>query len=110
MSRIVLIDGYSILRKAYYSVPVMTDSTGFHTNAIVGFLNILLKVTEKEKPEYLCVIFGAQENAGKMPQGFREQLPVLKDVLSAMKVNILEKAACKPPRSEEHTSELQSQR
>lgn len=96
MSRIVLIDGYSILRKAYYSVPVMTDSTGFHTNAIVGFLNILLKVTEKEKPEYLCVIFGAQENAGKMPQGFREQLPVLKDVLSAMKVNILEKAACKP--------------
>ena len=51
MSRIVLMDGHSILRKAYYSVPVMTDPAGSHTNAIAGFLNILFKVAEKEKPE-----------------------------------------------------------
>ena len=91
MSRIVLMDGYSILRKAYYSVPIMTDSTGVHTNAIFGFLNLMLKAVEKEKPEYLCVVFGAQEDAEKWPDGLREQIPGLKEVLSAMKVNILEK-------------------
>lgn len=96
MSRIVLMDGYSILRKAYYSVPVMTDSTGFHTNAIYGFLNLLLKMVEREKPEYLCVILGAQEGAEKWPDGLREQIPVLKEILSAMKVNILEKPEIKP--------------
>ncbi len=95
MSRIVLMDGHSILGKAYYSVPIMTDSTGFHTNAIFGFLNILLKVAEKEKPEYLSVIFGAQENEEKIPEGLREQIPVLKEVLSAMKVNILERSEWK---------------
>ncbi len=92
MSRIVLMDGHSILRKAYYNVPVMTDPTGFHTNAIAGFLNILLRVTEREKPVYLSVIFGAEEDAGRMPAGLREQMPVLREVLSAMDINILERA------------------
>ena len=78
MSRIVLMDGHSILRKAYYNVPVMTDPTGFHTNAIAGFLNILLRVTEREKPVYLSVIFGAEEDAERMPAGLREQMPVLR--------------------------------
>lgn len=95
MSRVVLMDGYSILRKAYYSVPVMTDATGFHTNAVYGFLNLLLKVTEKEKPEYLCVIFGAQRDAEKVPQGLCEQIPVLKELLTAMKVCILERPEIK---------------
>ncbi|MDE7001538.1 MAG: DNA polymerase I, partial [Lachnospiraceae bacterium] len=92
MSRIVLMDGHSILRKAYYNVPVMTDPTGFHTNAIAGFLNILLWVTEREKPVYLSVIFGAEEDAERMPAGLREQMPVLREVLSAMDINILERA------------------
>lgn len=95
MSRVVLMDGYSILRKAYYSVPVMTDATGFRTNAVYGFLNLLLKVTEKEKPEYLCVIFGAQRDAEKVPQGLCEQIPVLKELLTAMKVCILERPEIK---------------
>ena len=95
MSRIVLMDGDSILRKAYYSVPVMTDLSGFHTNAIYGFLNLLLKVVEKEKPDYLCVIFGAQEDVEKVPQGLREQIPVLKEILSAMKIKILERTEWK---------------
>ena len=92
MSRIVLMDGHSILRKAYYNVPVMTDPTGFHTNAIAGFLNILLRVTEREKPVYLSVIFGAEEDVERMPAGLREQMPVLREVLSAMDINILERA------------------
>lgn len=95
MSRIVLMDGYSILRKAYYSVPVMTDVTGFHKNAIYGFLNLLLKVVEKEKPDYLCVIFGAQEDTEKWPDGLREQRSILKEMLSTMKVNILDKSEIK---------------
>lgn len=92
MGKIVLMDGHNILRKAYYSVPVMTDSAGFHTNAIVGFLNILLKIAEKEKSEYLGVIFGAQERVEQMPDGLREQIPLLKEVLSAMKIFLIEKA------------------
>ncbi len=93
MSRIVLIDGYNILEKAYYSVPVMTDSTGLHINAISGFLNIMLRVAEKEKPEYMCVLFGAQDCADRIPEGFLAQLSPLKEVLSTMKVGIFEKTA-----------------
>lgn len=98
MSRIVLMDGHSILRKAYYSVPVMTDPAGSHTNAIAGFLNILFKVAEKEKPEYLSVVFGAGEPAGARQEsdGLRGQIPLLKEVLSAMKINILERAESAP--------------
>lgn len=92
MSRVVLMDGHSLLRKAYYSVPVMTDSAGAHTNAIVGFLNVLLKIVEKEKPEYLGVMFGAEEHVEQKPEGLREQIPLLKEVLSAMKIFLLEKA------------------
>ena len=91
MSRIVLMDGYSILRKAYYSVPVRTDLTGSHTNAVAGFLNILLKITEKEKPEYLSVLFGAEESTEKMSEGLRGQISLLKEVLSAMKIHMLER-------------------
>lgn len=91
MSSIVLVDGHSILRKAYYSVPIMTDPAGLHTNAVAGFVNILLKAAEKEKPGYLSVIFGAEADAEKMSAGLREQIPVVKEVLSSMNVNVLDK-------------------
>ena len=48
MSRIVLIDGDSILQKAFYSVPMMTDTAGFHTNAVYGFLNLLFRITTEK--------------------------------------------------------------
>ncbi|MDE7476855.1 MAG: DNA polymerase I, partial [Lachnospiraceae bacterium] len=97
MSRIVLIDGHNILRKAFYSVPVMTDSTGFHTNAIYGFLNMMLKVVEEQHPQYLSVVFETDKHmfgndVKVMPTGLQEQIPVLKEILSSMKINILEKA------------------
>ena len=53
--KLVLIDGHSILNRAFYGVPDLSNSEGLHTNAIYGFLNILFKLLEEEKPEYLTV-------------------------------------------------------
>ena len=55
--KIVLIDGHSILNRAFYGVPDLTNAEGLHTNAIYGFLNILFKILDEEQPEYLTVTF-----------------------------------------------------
>ena len=55
--KIVLIDGHSILNRAFYGVPDLTNAEGLHTNAVYGFLNIMFKVLDEEKPEYLVVTF-----------------------------------------------------
>ena len=55
--KIVLIDGHSILNRAFFGIPDLTNSEGLHTNAIYGFLNIMLKILDEEKPEYLTVAF-----------------------------------------------------
>ena len=55
--KIVLIDGHSILNRAFYGVPDLTNAEGLHTNAVYGFLNILFKILEEEKPEYLTEFF-----------------------------------------------------
>ena len=62
--KLVLIDGHSILNRAFYGLPDLTNSEGLHTNAVYGFLNILFKILEEEKPEYLAVAFDVQGNAG----------------------------------------------
>ena len=105
MSKIVLIDGHSILNRAFYGVPALTNAKGMHTNAIYGFLNIMFKILEEEQPEYLTVAFDVsaptfrhklyQEYKGTrkpMPDELREQVPVIKEVLQAMGVYIVEKA------------------
>ncbi|MBO5031255.1 MAG: DNA polymerase I [Lachnospiraceae bacterium] len=105
MSKIVLIDGYSILNRAFYGVPILTNSAGFHTNAIYGFLNILFKILEEEQPEYLTVAFDRKEPTFRhqlypeykgtrkpMPEELYEQIPVMKEVLAAMGVHTVEKA------------------
>lgn len=102
--KIVLIDGHSILNRAFYALPVLTNSEGLHTNAVLGFLNIMFKILDEEKPEYLTVAFDVnkptfrhemfQEYKGTrkpMPDDLREQVPIIKDVLKAMGVNIIEK-------------------
>lgn len=104
MSKIVLIDGHSILNRAFYGVPDLTNAKGLHTNAIYGFLNILFKILEEEKPDYLTVAFDVKaptfrhelfsEYKGTrkpMPEELRQQVPVMKEVLSAMGVLIMEK-------------------
>lgn len=55
--KLVLIDGHSILNRAFYGVPDLSNSEGLHTNAVYGFLNIMFKILEEEKPEYLAVAF-----------------------------------------------------
>ena len=104
-NKIVLIDGHSILNRAFYGVPDLTNSEGLHTNAIYGFLNIMFKILEEEKPEYLTVAFDVHaptfrhemfpEYKGTrkpMMDELREQVPVMKEVLKAMGVKIIEKA------------------
>lgn len=105
MSKIVLIDGHSILNRAFYGVPDLSNAEGLHTNAVYGFLNIMLKVLEEEKPEYLAVAFDVKaptfrheiykEYKGTrkpMPEELRQQVPVLKEVLHAMGIKTIEKA------------------
>lgn len=103
--KLVLIDGHSILNRAFYGVPDLSNGKGLHTNAIYGFLNILFKILEEEKPDYLAVAFDVKaptfrheifkEYKGTrkpMPDELREQVPVMKDVLRAMNVVIVEQA------------------
>ena len=103
--KILLVDGHSIINRAFYGVTDLTNSEGLHTNAIYGFLNTLFKVLEEEKPDYLTVAFdvkaptfrhqmyGAYKGTRKpMPAELHEQVPVLKDVLHAMGIATMEKA------------------
>ncbi len=57
MSKILIIDGHSILNRGFYGLPDLTNSRGIHTNAVLGFLNILFKIMDEEKPDHLCVAF-----------------------------------------------------
>ncbi len=103
--KIVLIDGHSILNRAFYGLPDLTNSEGLHTNAIYGFLNIMFRILEEEKPEYLTVAFDVhaptfrhemyKEYKGTrkpMAEELREQVPVIKEVLMAMGIRIIEQA------------------
>ena len=102
--RVVLIDGHSILNRAFYGVPMLTNSEGLHTNGIYGFLNIMYKVLEEENADGVMVsfdlkaptfrhkMFDAYKGTRKpMPQELHEQVPVLKEVLTAMGIPILTK-------------------
>ncbi len=97
--KVVLIDGHSILNRAFYGVPELTNSAGLHTNAVYGFLNILLKLLEEERADYLAVAFDLPaptfrheryaEYKGtrkSMPDELREQVPLLKELLAAMNI------------------------
>ena len=101
--KMVLIDGHSILNRAFYGIPILTNAKGFHTNAIYGFLNIMFKILEEEKPDYLTVAFDVHaptfrhkiysEYKGTrkpMPEELREQVPMMKQMLKAMGIRIVE--------------------
>ena len=105
MSKIVLIDGNSIINRAFYGMPDLTNTDGEHTGAIVGFLNIMNRILDEENPDYLTVafdvkaptfrhkIYEAYKGTRKsMPDELREQVPKLKELLSAMGITIVEKA------------------
>ena len=103
--KIVLIDGHSIINRAFYGVPDLTNKEGLHTNGIYGFINILFKILEEEKPDYLTVAFDVKHPTFRhemyaeykgtrkgMPQELHEQVPVLKELLMAMGIRIMELA------------------
>ncbi|MCI8303920.1 MAG: DNA polymerase I [Lawsonibacter sp.] len=104
MRKLMVIDGNSIVNRAFYGVSQsLTTREGQPTNAIFGFLNILNKLLEEEKPDALCVTFdrsaptfrhlayeGYKANRKGMPDELASQMPLLKDVLSAMRVPMYE--------------------
>ena len=102
MNKIVLIDGHSILNRAFYGVPPLTNSEGLHTNAVYGFVNIMLKILDSEKPQGLAVAFDLSAPTFRhreyadykgtrkpMPEELREQVPVIKELLAAMEIPII---------------------
>jgi len=102
--KIMLVDGNSIINRGFYGMPLLKNSQGRYTNAVYGFLNILFKLLDEEKPDYLAVAFDLkaptfrhkmyEEYKGKrkgMPEELREQMPLLKEVLCAMQVACYEK-------------------
>ena len=104
MKKIVLIDGHSILHRAFFGIPDLTNAEGIHTNAVYGFLNIMFKILDEEKPDYLTVAFDVHaptfrhklyaEYKGTrkpMAEELRQQVPLMKELLTAMGIVILEK-------------------
>ena len=102
-NKMVLIDGHSILNRAFYGLPDLTNADGLHTNAIYGFLTIMFKILEEEKPEYLTVAFDVHaptfrhemyaEYKGTrkpMAEELRQQVPVIKEVLKSMGIKTIE--------------------
>ena len=99
--KVVLMDGHSILNRAYYGIPPLTNREGLHTNAVYGFLNIMFKIIAEEAPDYFGVAFDVHEKTfrhkmfeaykgtrHKADPEFTEQVPVIQDMLKAMQVPI----------------------
>ena len=104
-NKIMLVDGHSILNRAFYGMPDFTNHAGVHTGAILGFFNILYKYLEEEKATHLLVAFDRKEPTFRhirfkeykgtrkpMPQELHEQVPILKDILKAMTIPVVDYA------------------
>ena len=107
MEKLVLIDGNSILNRAFYGImgsKMLTTKDGKYTNAVYGFLAILFKVLEDTKPDYIAVAFdlkaptarhkmyeGYKANRKGMPEELAEQMPIVKEILEDMNITIIEK-------------------
>ena len=101
----MLVDGHSILNRAFYGMPDLTNSKGVHTGAVYGFLNILFSQLDEEKPDYLVVAFDVHAptfrheayadykgTRSAMPDELRQQVPLIKTMLTAMQIEISEQA------------------
>ncbi len=99
--KLLLIDGHSILNRAYYGVPELTNSEGIHTNAVYGFVNMMLRAIEDEKADHIVVAFDLKEPTFRhkmfdeykgtrkpMPDDLHEQVPIMKELLKAMNISI----------------------
>lgn len=106
MDKLVLVDGNSIMNRAFYGImgsKMLTTKDGTYTNAVYGFLAILFKLLEDINPEYLVVAFDLKAPTARhklyeaykatrkgMPQELVEQMPIIKDILRAMNIDIVE--------------------
>lgn len=103
MKKFMVIDGNSIINRAFYGVPLLSTKQGLYTNAVYGFLNILTKYLENDRPDFLAVAFDMREKTFRhkrydgykaqrkgMPEELAMQMPLLKEVLSAMNITMLE--------------------
>lgn len=101
----MLLDGHSLLNRAFYGLPVLTNAEGIHTNAILGFLNIIFRYMEEEKPTHLLAAFDRKEPTFRhlrykeykgtrkpMPTELREQVPLIKEVLESMQIPVVTQA------------------
>ena len=103
-SKLVLIDGNSIINRAFFAIPDLTNAQGIHTNAVYGFLNILFRILNEENPDFLVVAFDVHEPTFRhkmyseykgtrkgMPDELKQQVPILKELLAAMGIRTMEK-------------------
>ncbi|MCG0276501.1 MAG: DNA polymerase I [Thermosediminibacteraceae bacterium] len=103
MKKIMLIDGNSLLHRAFYALPPLMTSKGVHTNAVYGFVNMLMKILKEEKPDYIAVAFdkkaptfrhqeytGYKANRIKTPEELAGQFDILKQILKAMNIRYVE--------------------
>ncbi|MDO5156597.1 MAG: DNA polymerase I [Eubacteriales bacterium] len=103
MEKLLLVDGHSILNRAFYGLPMLTNSKGIPTNAVLGFINIVLKIMEEEKPTHIAVAFDVHEKTFRhkmfdaykgtrsaMPDELRQQVPIMKELLQQMNVTVIE--------------------
>ncbi len=103
MEKFVVIDGNSLVNRAFYGLPMLRSITGKPCNAVYGFINIMLNLVTKEKPTHLVCVFDAGKHTfrhdmyadykGKrdhMPEDLAEQMPMLKELLNAMQIKIIE--------------------
>ncbi|MBP5193269.1 MAG: DNA polymerase I, partial [Clostridia bacterium] len=99
MEKLILIDGNSLINRAFYATPLLSNKNGLPTNAVLGFTNMLLRLIAEEKPEYMLVAFDRKEPTFRhemyaeykgtrkpMPEELRPQIDALKDVLDAMRI------------------------
>lgn len=104
MKKLLIIDGNSIINRAFYGIKLLTTKDGMYTNGIYGFLNIMLKHIEDMQPEYIAVAFDLKAPTFRhemysaykaqrkgMPSELAMQMPVLKEILGAMNITILQK-------------------
>lgn len=104
-NKIMLLDGHSLLNRAFYGLPDLTNAEGKHTNAVLGFLNIMLRYMEEEKPTHLLAAFDRKELTFRhlrfkeykgtrkpMPAELHEQVPLMKEVLASMGIPVVTQA------------------
>jgi DNA polymerase-1 len=104
MEKLVLIDGNSLINRAFYAMPILSTKNGEYTNAVYGFMNMLFKIFSDEKPSHLAVAFdlkaptfrhemysGYKATRKPMPMELRPQIPLLKELLNLMNIRVIEK-------------------